>query len=353
MENGTVEVAVRALRRSLDSKHTSGALAAMMSAQEEVRARFGPQFSAEHIPALQEAEFKSFLDFNNNKHWSGLHRQGSRICADMDALRRGLGVLLDESRPIAERVDFAVGTINGAGKGILTAILLVAFPAKYGVWNNTSEGGLKTLGLWPRFPRGTSLGAKYSVINDILSGLAADLGTDLWTLDALMWISDGAVAAADSEVAGEDMDTADPDLVPPSVFGLENHLQEFLWTNWDATELGREWARYTEEGDPNRGREFPCAVGRIDILAKHRTEPRWLVVELKRGQTSDATVGQVLRYMGSVKQELAEVGEVVEGLIIARTVDDKLRFALDMVPNVTVREYEVQFKLRPVRSVPK
>ena len=127
--------------------------------------------------------------------------------------------------------------------------------------------------------------------------------------------------------------------------GLEAHLQQFLWQNWDHTELGVEWARYTEPGDPERGFEYPCDVGRIDILAKHRTQPRWLVVELKRGRTSDQTVGQILRYMGWIRHELAEDGEQIEGLVIAHDGDAKLRYALDMVPNVSLKRYEVEFRL--------
>jgi len=75
-------------------------------------------------------------------------------------------------------------------------------------------------------------------------------------------------------------------------------------------------------------------VGNIDLLAEHRKVPRWLVVELKRGQTNDDTMGQVLRYMGWVTKEPASPKESVEGLIVARSVDDKLRYAVSVVPSV-------------------
>jgi RecB family endonuclease NucS len=41
------------------------------------------------------------------------------------------------------------------------------------------------------------------------------------------------------------------------------------------------------------------------------------VVELKRGRASDVVVGQALRYMGFVKEQLAEDDQTVEGAIIA------------------------------------
>jgi RecB family endonuclease NucS len=70
------------------------------------------------------------------------------------------------------------------------------------------------------------------------------------------------------------------------------------------------------------------------------------VLELKRDQTSDATIGQVLRYMGWVKNHLATPGEEVLGMVIARDSDDAMRYALTAMQNVELRLYEVRFELR-------
>lgn len=329
----------------------------IVGARDDVLARFGALFTRERVATLREDEFRAFLDLKNNRHWSGLHRMGPRICRDMPRLRAALDVLLDEGRPIDARVDHAVERISGMGKAIVTAVLHVARPDTYGVWNTTSEGGLKHLGLWPRFERGTTLGQKYAQVNDILVRLAADLDIDLWTLDALLWVPvdpdeqpapvRGAAGPSDSvEVAAADDDDG---AVSGQSFALESHLQRFLWDNWDQTELFRDWEVYTEPGDDERGYEYPCDVGRIDILARSHDGKRWLVVELKRGRTSDQTVGQVLRYMGWIKHELAAPGESVEGLVIAHDNDDRLAYALEMVPSVTLRHYEVSFRLKAPR----
>ncbi len=74
------------------------------------------------------------------------------------------------------------------------------------------------------------------------------------------------------------------------------------------------------------------------------------MVELKRAQTSDDTVGQVLRYMGWVGSHLAESGESVEGLIIAHDNDARLHYALMGAPGVRLMLYEVQFDLRQPRE---
>ncbi len=47
------------------------------------------------------------------------------------------------------------------------------------------------------------------------------------------------------------------------------------------------------------------------------------MVELKKGRASDAVVGQALRYMGYVQEELAEVGQTVHRVIIALEDDRK------------------------------
>jgi hypothetical protein len=323
-------------------------LRTIIAPRDEVLARFQPIFSPEHAPAITEDEFRSFLMFANNRHWP-LHRQGPKMCADMDRLRNALSLLLDESTPIQERLNRVVSSVPGMGRAVVTAILLVAYPEDYGVWNNTSEGALKSLGLWPTFDRGESFGGRYLKVNSVLRELAQTLGTDLWTLDATMWF-----VARDTQ-EGDDparpLPQGSDDVAAPSAgdqrFGLERHLHEFLRDNWDRTSLGQEWALYTEDGDEEAGFEYPCgAVGRIDLLARHRTEPKLLVVELKRGQGSDATVGQVLRYMTYVRKHVAQPGEEVRGLVIAQEADDSLRYALAAVPDVELQLYQLQFSLR-------
>ena len=69
----------------------------------------------------------------------------------------------------------------------MTSILHIEYPEKYGIWNQTSEEGLKKIDLWPKFKRGATEGEKYSVLNEIFLALSKDLNLDLWSLDALWW----------------------------------------------------------------------------------------------------------------------------------------------------------------------
>jgi len=306
-----------------------------IEAQPEVLARFRPVFSLPNVSNCEESQVKEFLREENNKHWSGLHRMGNYLCKDMPALRKALTTLVDEGQPLATRLTQAVTTIRGLGNAIATAILLVVYPDKYGVWNRISEAALRELGVWPTFDRGSTIGERYEQVNELLVRLAADLGIDLWSLDTLLWFFLENPTPEHEEMP----------IGATLAFGLERHLHEFLRDNWDQTELGREWNLHEENGDPTAGYEYPTDVGRIDLLARHRREPAWLVVELKREQTTDATIGQVQRYMGWVKRHLAAEGERVQGLIITPKADPALLYALEVTPNVSLRLYEVQFRL--------
>jgi restriction system protein len=132
----------------------------------------------------------------------------------------------------------------------------------------------------------------------------------------------------------------------PVAFGMEKHLEDFLVANWNQTELGRHFDIFTDEGEMV-GQQYPTDTGNLDILAISKDRKRLLVVELKKGRASDAVVGQILRYMGFVQDELAEEGQTVEGVVIALDDDQRIRRALAMVPSVSFFRYQVSFKLVP------
>jgi hypothetical protein len=80
--------------------------------------------------------------------------------------------------------------------------------------------------------------------------------------------------------------------------------------------------------------QIRSSVGSLDILAISKDKKWLLVMELKKGRASDAVVGQTLRYMNFVQEELAEEEQRVEGLIIVLEDDQKIRRALAMAPSV-------------------
>lgn len=130
----------------------------------------------------------------------------------------------------------------------------------------------------------------------------------------------------------------------PVEFALEKHLEDFLVANWPQTELAKLFDIYSEDGEI-KGQQYPTDTGPIDLLAVSKDKKRLLVIELKRGRASDVVVGQILRYMGFVRDEIAEEDQAVEGAIIALEDDKRLRRAISMVPTVQFFRYQVSFKL--------
>ena len=139
--------------------------------------------------------------------------------------------------------------------------------------------------------------------------------------------------------------STDETIEDPSYFAMEKHLEEFLIANWTRTPLGKDYEIFCEEGE-KVGQQYPTDTGNIDILAVSKDKNLLLVVELKKGRASDAVVGQILRYMGYVQDELAIPGQAVKGVIIAMEDDQRLKRALSMMPSIEFYRYEVSFKLQ-------
>ena len=145
-------------------------------------------------------------------------------------------------------------------------------------------------------------------------------------------------------VRPEHLSSANPEVEDPLAFAMEKHLEAFLVANWSQTSLAKEFDIYQEDGEAV-GQQFATDAGPIDVLAISKDKKRLLVVELKRGRASDVVVGQVLRYMGFIREQVAEADQLVEGVIIALEDDKKLRWALISVPAISFYRYEISFRL--------
>lgn len=127
-------------------------------------------------------------------------------------------------------------------------------------------------------------------------------------------------------------------------FAMEKHLEDFLIKNWKNTPLGAKYNIYEVDGELV-GEQYPSDTGPIDILAISKDKRTLLVIELKKGRASDVVVGQIQRYMGYVKEELAEANQVVKGVIIGLEADARLKRALAVTHNIEFYRYQIDFKL--------
>jgi len=74
-------------------------------------------------------------------------------------------------------------------------------------------------------------------------------------------------------------------------------------------------------------------------------------MELKKSLVSDFTIGQVLRYMSDISDEIADNWQEVFGAIIALDDDRKLVRAVSMIPSVDFYQYSIRFSLIKVLQV--
>jgi hypothetical protein len=138
------------------------------------------------------------------------------------------------------------------------------------------------------------------------------------------------------------------DLESESEFALEAHLEEFIAENWNRIGWGRKLRLY--ESDEQTGRQYPAGPWSIDFLAVDEQSNDLVIIELKRGKTSDAAVGQLLRYMSWIRENLAEKGQRVRGILVAHAVDEALEYAVKGLPDMEVNTYKVDFQLVPFKK---
>ena len=103
-----------------------------------------------------------------------------------------------------------------------------------------------------------------------------------------------------------------------------------------------------EEDGVQKSQQYKTDIGPIDILAKDKQTGDYVVIELKRNQTSDDTVGQIARYMGWVEEHL-ECNNV-KGITVCGKYDKKLDYARRRVRDVEVFLYQVNFNLREYKK---
>jgi len=129
-------------------------------------------------------------------------------------------------------------------------------------------------------------------------------------------------------------------------FALEYQLRDFIAQNINVIQIEDRKLRLYVDLTGRDGIEYPTAVGPIDILAIDDSNA-FIVFELKRGRSPDHAIGQLTRYMGWVKQTIGKENEI-RGVIVAKTISGNLKYAVAVIPNVSLFEYEVSFQLKPI-----
>ena len=147
-----------------------------------------------------------------------------------------------------------------------------------------------------------------------------------------------------AETDGLAEETVEEDDLGSRKFAFERDLQNYLVQNLGLLEPGLQL--YKDEDGAFTGVEFPAGQRYIDILAVG-ADDAYVVIETKVSRAYDRVVGQILRYMGWIKENLA--GEAsVRGIIVASEISEDLILATSSVENIRLVEYEISFSLKSV-----
>ncbi len=140
-----------------------------------------------------------------------------------------------------------------------------------------------------------------------------------------------------------DEDEDSPAPVGSTEFLLERDLQLYLAKNLDRIELGLK----LYEGEDGSGFEFAAGGRRIDILAVDKNGGL-VVLELKVSRGYERVVGQLLRYVNWIRQNVAETGQKVRGMIVCRAISEDLRLACASIKDVELLEYQLSVTVTKV-----
>jgi len=103
---------------------------------------------------------------------------------------------------------------------------------------------------------------------------------------------------------------------------------------------------YVEPDTGRNGRQFAIDGWRIDLLCLDKETEDFVIIELKKGEAPQETLLQILKYMSSVKQNMAiKLKKNVKGIILTEHADTELKYFLEEVPNVDIRYYKVSISL--------
>ena len=115
-------------------------------------------------------------------------------------------------------------------------------------------------------------------------------------------------------------------------FPFEENLEYFILGNLNKIEKGLKLYDIK-----SRSGKHKTHVGEIDILCSDINDDL-VIIELKKGPSADKCVGQIAKYIGWAEEKHPE--KKVKGIIIARSMDEKLRLAAKAL-RAEVHTYEV------------
>ena len=156
--------------------------------------RYSQIFNLKTIQDMTWEQLYGFTLWRNNKHWTNLHRGNSKLKNSFEEVKGAIRQLLNEDISITDRLNLTIPSeakykAEGLGPAIVTAILTVAFPDKYMVFNNTVIAAINALQEMGEIDTGLGEIKKYKFteqyepLNRLVVRIAKKYGLSLWQID--------------------------------------------------------------------------------------------------------------------------------------------------------------------------
>ncbi|MGC8581973.1 MAG: McrB family protein [Thermoplasmata archaeon] len=160
-----------------------------------------PQLKEDEITVIKEFgdsfrsgkfDWETFERFTkDNKHWSiyYLNNNKYKLQENFDKLKEAINRLLDENSPIQERLKDVLSDdgrykVKGVDIAIYSAILLLAYPNKYALWNNLTVDAVNSI-LDEGDEKFNDPLKDYVRFNNLVNKIAKDNNLTLWEMDRL------------------------------------------------------------------------------------------------------------------------------------------------------------------------
>lgn len=132
-------------------------------------------------------------------------------------------------------------------------------------------------------------------------------------------------------------------------FGLESHLENFLIENWNSINEFKGLELISDSDGEIISQQYRIEVGRIDILARDKNSKDYVVIELKKSRPTEWVVGQIRKYLGWIKKNLADKENVgVRGVIVVPSGSPDLEYAVMGQGDIKVFTYKINFELNKI-----
>lgn len=128
-----------------------------------------------------------------------------------------------------------------------------------------------------------------------------------------------------------DTDDQTEQLLEASI-SLERDLEAHLVRDLESIEPGLTFV----------ARQLSNDIGRVDVVARDRSGTT-VILELKVGEATDASIGQIARYLGWY----GRLGNV-RGILIAADFPERIKYAASAIPNLQLRKFQVRFQFDSV-----